>query len=157
MFPCEVGALLRNRSGAVYSRFTLPDDFREVTNTIFPGDLRTLADMRRSGAIELLAGGAEAGTVSAKMANTIETSNALQQTYQPVSLAAVRSADRARLVGRAEGCETARNKFQLSPYVHRLMRCRKLELLLIWLGPLRPSKPMVAGSSMPGSPTSFCS
>lgn len=101
MSPCEVGALLRNRSGAVYSRFTLPDDFREVANTIFPGDLRTLADMRRSGAIELLAGGAAAGTVSAKMANSIETSNSLQQTYQPVDLAAVRSADRARLVGRA--------------------------------------------------------
>ncbi|QPC93830.1 hypothetical protein [Mesorhizobium sp. INR15] len=66
--PCEVGAILRNRSGAVYSRFTMPDDFRAVSESLFPGDKRTLADMRRSGAIEALAGGAEPGTVSAKMA-----------------------------------------------------------------------------------------
>ncbi len=98
--PCDVGQLLRNRSGAAYSRFTMPDDFRAVAEMIFPGDRRTLADIRRSGAIELLAGDAAAGTVSAKMANTIETSNALQKTYQPVDLAAVRSADKARLVGR---------------------------------------------------------
>jgi hypothetical protein len=99
--PCDVGALLRNRSGAAYSRFTLPDDFRALAEMLFPGDKRTLADMRRSGALELLAGDAAPGTVSAKMANTISTSNALQKAYQPVDLAAVRSADKARLVGRA--------------------------------------------------------
>jgi len=98
--PCEVGAILRNRSGAVYSRFTLPDDFRAVCKTLFPGDKRTLADMRRSGAIEAVAGGAEPGTVSAKMANTIDTSNALHATYQPVDLASVRAADAARRLGR---------------------------------------------------------
>jgi hypothetical protein len=98
--PCEVGTILRNRSGASYSRFTMPDDFRVVTEALFPGDKRTLADMRRSGAIELLAGGAEPSMVSAKMANTIDTSNSLQRTYQPVDLAAVRAADQARLVGR---------------------------------------------------------
>jgi hypothetical protein len=98
--PCEVGAILRNRSGAVYSRFTMPDDFRAVCETLFPGDRRTLADMRRSGAIEAMAGGAQAGTVSAKMANTIDTSNALHATYQPVDLASVRSADAARRLGR---------------------------------------------------------
>lgn len=98
--PCDVGAILRNRSGAVYSRFTMPDDFRAVCETLFPGDRRTLADMRRSGAIEALAGGAEPGTVSAKMANTIDTSNALHAAYQPVDLASVRSADAARRIGR---------------------------------------------------------
>ncbi|ESY71763.1 hypothetical protein X740_33685 [Mesorhizobium sp. LNHC221B00] len=98
--PCEVGAILRNRSGAVYSRFTMPDDFRTVCESLFPGDRRTLADMRRSGAIEAMAGGALAGTVSAKMANTIDTSNALHATYQPVDLASVRSADAARRLGR---------------------------------------------------------
>lgn len=98
--PCEVGAILRNRSGAVYSRFTMPDDFRAVCETLFPGDRRTLADMRRSGAIEAVAGGAEPGMVSAKMANTIDTSNALHATYQPVDLASVRAADQARRLGR---------------------------------------------------------
>ncbi|MBZ9719138.1 hypothetical protein LB519_14915 [Mesorhizobium sp. AD1-1] len=98
--PCDVGAILRNRSGAVYSRFTMPDDFRTVCEMLFPGDRRTLADMRRSGAIEAVTGGAEPGTVSAKMANTIDTSNALHATYQPVNLASVRAADAARRLGR---------------------------------------------------------
>ena len=106
--PCDVGQLLRNRSGAPYSRFTLPDDFRAVCETLFPNDARTLADMRRSGAIELLAGGAEPSTVSAKMANTIDTSNALQATYQPVDLSAVRAADQARRLGRRRMRETER-------------------------------------------------
>lgn len=99
--PCEVGAILRNRSGAPYSRFTMPDDFRAVSEKVQPGDKRTLADMRRSGAIELLAGAATPHLISAKMANTIDTSNTLQKTYQPVDLAAVRAADEARRVGRA--------------------------------------------------------
>lgn len=104
--PTDVGAILRNRSGAVYSRFTMPDDFRAVAETLFPGDKRTLADIRRSGAIEMLAGGASPTDVSAKMANTIDTSNALQQTYQPVDLAAVRAADRSRIIGRARMRDT---------------------------------------------------
>lgn len=98
--PCSVGALLRNRSGAIYSRFTMPDDFREVCETLFPGDVRTLADMRRSGAIEARAGGADPATLSAKMANTISTSNALHAAYQPVDLQSVRQADAARRIGR---------------------------------------------------------
>lgn len=98
--PCEVGTLLRNRSGAVYSRFTMPDDFRAVCETVFPGDRRTLSDTRRSGAIEALVGSANPATLAAKMANTIDTSNAIQATYQPVDLAAVRQADEARKIGR---------------------------------------------------------
>jgi hypothetical protein len=93
-------SLLRNRSHAVYSRFTLPDDFRAVSETVFPGDRRSLADMRRSGAVEALAGSANPAVLAAKMANTIDTSNAIQSTYQPVDLAAVRAADEARRVGR---------------------------------------------------------
>lgn len=98
--PCEVGALLRNRSGAPYSRFTMPDDFRAVSETIFPADKRTLADMRRSGAMEARAGGAAPAMLAAKMANTIDTANALHAAYQPVDLASVRQADAARRIGR---------------------------------------------------------
>ncbi|WP_309086421.1 hypothetical protein [Chelativorans sp.] len=98
--PIEAGAILRNRSGAVYSRFTLPDDFRAVCETLFPGDRRSLADMRRSGAIEARAGGADPATLAAKMANTIATSNAIHAAYQPVDLEAVRLADEARRRGR---------------------------------------------------------
>lgn len=98
--PCEVGAILRNRSGAVYSRFTLPDDFGVVREAVFPGDKRTLADMRRSGAIELQAGGATPSATAAKMANSISSANAIHRAYQPVDLETVRQADAARRLGR---------------------------------------------------------
>lgn len=98
--PCDVGAILRNRSGAPYSRFTMPDDFAVVRDRVFPDDTRTLADMRRSGAIELQAGGANAQTTSAKMANSISSANSIHKTYQPVDLGTVRQADLARQIGR---------------------------------------------------------
>jgi len=98
--PCDVGALLRNRSGAVYSRFTMPDDFAVIRELCFPGDKRTLADMRRSGAIELQAGGAAPSATAAKMANSISSANAIHKTYQPVDLGTVRQADAARILGR---------------------------------------------------------
>lgn len=98
--PCEVGAFLRNRSGAPYSRFTLPDDFAVIRELCFPGDKRTLADMRRSGAIEAQAGGATPAETAAKMANSISSANAIHKTYQPVDLTAVRQADAARRRGR---------------------------------------------------------
>jgi integrase len=98
--PIDAGLLFRNRSGAPYSRFTLPDDFKAVRDAAFPKDTRTLADMRRSGAIEARAGGADPATLSAKMANNISVSNALHKAYQPVDLAAVRQADKARRQGR---------------------------------------------------------
>lgn len=98
--PCEVGAILRNRSGAVYSRYTLPDDFGMIREMTFPGDTRTLADMRRSGAIEANAGGASPSTTAAKMANSISSANAIHKTYQPVDLESVRQADEPREIGR---------------------------------------------------------
>lgn len=98
--PCDVGAILRNRSGAVYSRYTLPDDFGVVRELSFPGDKRTLADMRRSGAIEANAGGASPSNTAAKMANSISSANAIHKTYQPVDLESVRQADEARIIGR---------------------------------------------------------
>ena len=98
--PWEVGAILRNRSGAPYSRFTMPDDFAVIRDRLFPKDKRTLADMRRSGAIELQAGGALPTTTAAKMANSISSANAIHKTYQPVDLDTVRQADKARKLGR---------------------------------------------------------
>ncbi|MFS2326342.1 hypothetical protein U2P60_13165 [Brucella sp. H1_1004] len=91
---------LRNRSGTVYSRFTLPDDFVVIREKCFPGDKRTLADIRRSGAIEAQAGGATPAETAAKMVNSISSANAIHKTYQPVDLTAVRQADAARRVGR---------------------------------------------------------
>lgn len=56
--------------------------------------------MRRSGAVEAVAGAAKPGTLSAKLANSIETSNTLHKTYAPADIASVRMADEARKRGR---------------------------------------------------------
>lgn len=92
--------LFRNRSGRPYSKDTLGDDFRLIREEVFPGDLRQLQDLRRSGAVEAMAGDVEAGALAAKMANTLNQSAELQRTYLPSRLAVVRSADDARRRGR---------------------------------------------------------
>jgi hypothetical protein len=61
---------------------------------------RTLADFRRSGAVEALRGGASAEFIGNKLANDFSSSANLQRTYAPVDLAAVREADKARMKGR---------------------------------------------------------
>src|SRR5690606_41757693 len=66
-----------------YSKDTLGDDFRTVRELVFPGDTRQLLDMRRSGAVEAAAGGADPLALSAKMANSIHAASDLQQTYLP--------------------------------------------------------------------------
>ena len=49
--------IFRNRSGAAYSKDTLGDDFRDMRALVFgPDEKRTLADFRRSGTIEAIAG-----------------------------------------------------------------------------------------------------
>lgn len=88
---------LNPQAGPPYSRFTMPDDFAAIRDKVFPMDKRTLADMRRSGAIELQAGGTAPTT---KMANSISSANAIHKTYQPVDLNTVRQADAARKIGR---------------------------------------------------------
>ena len=72
-----------NRSGG--SSDTLGDDFRDVRRLVF-GDRenRTLADFRRSGAVEAIAGGAKAEELAHAMGNTLGASNAL---YAPGDLA----------------------------------------------------------------------
>ena len=52
-----VGPIFRNRSGRPYSKDTLGDDFRDVRALVFGAkENRTLADFRRSGSVEALAG-----------------------------------------------------------------------------------------------------
>jgi hypothetical protein len=70
--------IFRNRSGAPYSKDTLGDDFRAVRAATFgDGERRTLADFRRSGAVEAIAGDATAPALAHAMGNTLATSNAL--------------------------------------------------------------------------------
>jgi hypothetical protein len=71
-----------------------------VRAAVAPGDLRQLRDMRRSGVMEAFAGGGEARDVSEKFGNSIDRSNFLFKTYNPVDLEKVRQTDAARLEGR---------------------------------------------------------
>jgi hypothetical protein len=101
------GYIFRNRSGRPYSRDTLGDDFRDVRRMLF-GDReqRTLADFRRSGAIEAIAGGAKAEELAHAMGNTLGASNALFATYVPVNVATLRTVLEARRRGRSKLRET---------------------------------------------------
>ena len=93
--------VFRNRSGAPYSSDTLGDDFRDVRRALF-GDResRTLADFRRSGAVEAIAGNASAAQLAHAMGNTLSTSNSLFATYVPVNMTSIRAVMDARRVGR---------------------------------------------------------
>ncbi len=85
-----------------YTKDKLGKDFATVRALVFGAtERRQLADMRRSGTVEAFAGGASAGSVSTKMANTLSASSRLQKTYNPVEVATVRQVDNARTVGRA--------------------------------------------------------
>jgi hypothetical protein len=91
---------IRDRFGKPYTKDALGDDFRTVRNALFPGDDRTLLDMRRTGTVEAAAGGATPSDLSAKSGNTIGQSSKLHETYNPVQLVAVQRADEARSRGR---------------------------------------------------------
>lgn len=91
----------RPRAGVPYSKDALVADFADLRRLVFGADeRRRLMDMRRSGAREANAGEVAMTALAAKMGNSIDTSKALQRTYMPVNLAAVRAADEARRKGR---------------------------------------------------------
>jgi hypothetical protein len=95
--------IFRNRSRAPYSSDTLGDDFRDVRRLVF-GDRegRTLADFRRSGAVEAIAGGAKPAELAHAMGNTLSASNALFATYVPINQATLQTVLEARRRGRAK-------------------------------------------------------
>jgi len=100
--PLPDAPLLRNRSQAAYSKETLNKDFAKVRAAVFgTAESRKIMDMRRSGAVEAMAGQVDDAALAAKMANTIDQSRELQRTYLPVDHASVARADEARLRGRA--------------------------------------------------------
>ena len=99
--PSFTEPFIQNRAGAAYRRDTLARVFRIVRRAVFgANECRTIADMRRSGAVEAVAGSVSNFALSSKMANTISSSNQLAKTYAPVDIAAVRVADAARRIGR---------------------------------------------------------
>jgi integrase len=95
--------IFRNRSGTPYSSDTLGDDFRDVRRRLFgEREGRTLADFRRSGAVEAIAGGAKAEELAHAMGNTLSASNALFATYVPVNQATLQTVLEARRRGRSK-------------------------------------------------------
>jgi hypothetical protein len=91
----------RPRLGVPYTSDTLGDDFRDLRRAVFgPTETRKLLDMRRSGAVESLAGGASAEAISAKLANSLDKNKELQRTYLPVDPATIQTVDEARKRGR---------------------------------------------------------
>ncbi|MBV8798705.1 MAG: hypothetical protein JO208_02680, partial [Alphaproteobacteria bacterium] len=85
--------LFRSQGGTAFDEFTMSKAFARVRERVFPGDRRTMLDMRRSGAVEAMAGSVDPGALGAKMANSISTARDLQDTYLPVDEATVRRAD----------------------------------------------------------------
>jgi len=114
--PMAAVPVFSNRSGRPYSKDTLGDDFRDVRTKLFGhGEKRQIADFRRSGATEALAGNVPPAKLASKMANTISESNRLFATYDPVQLADVREADAHRMVGRTKLREQSRGESSRTP------------------------------------------
>ncbi len=92
--------IFRTRRGAAYTKNSLAEDFRDIRKLVFPGDSRTLADSRRSGALEAAAGQVDPKALSDVMANDIDKSRFLQKTYQPAQIATAATVWDAGLRGR---------------------------------------------------------
>jgi hypothetical protein len=89
--------IFRNRSGAPYGKDTLGDDFRVVRIDLYgPDEKRTLADFRRSGGIEAVAGEAPATALAQTMGNTLDRCHALFRTYCPVNVVSLQTVAEAR-------------------------------------------------------------
>lgn len=91
----------RPRIGTPYTKDSLVSDFAKARRLAFgPDENRKLMDMRRSGAVEAMAGGASAEAMSAKLANSMDRNKALWRTYLPVDSVTVQGVDEARRRGR---------------------------------------------------------
>ncbi|MFC3693369.1 hypothetical protein [Chenggangzhangella methanolivorans] len=84
-----------------FTKDKLAEDFREVRTAVFgAAENRKMSDMRRSGAVEAIAGDTTAEKLSRAMGNTLSNSNQLFETYAPIELAPLRDVAKARIKGR---------------------------------------------------------
>lgn len=84
-----------------YTSDILSKDFRLIRSLEFgEAENRTLADFRRSGAVEAIAGDATPAALSHAMGNTLSASNALFATYVPINAASLKAVKEARRKGR---------------------------------------------------------
>jgi hypothetical protein len=81
--------------------------------------------MRRSAAIEAVAGRVDKGALATKMANGIDQVGFLWRTYVPVDLAAVRAADEARMRGRKAMRENEKRTGVVTPEAWRVVTPKK--------------------------------
>ncbi len=105
--------IFRNEGGTAYSKDTLCRSFRKNLRKVFPGDKRKLIDFRRSGAVEAQAGQVDPLALATKMANSINHSKVLQDTYLPKRATTVRLAD-GSVAGRRYGRTKRDEKLQLA-------------------------------------------
>ena len=92
--------MFRTRRGAVYTKNSLAEDFRDIRKLVFPGDARVISDIRRSGSLEAAAGAADPKALSDALGNSLSQSKALQRTYTPSQIATVTQIPKARRRGR---------------------------------------------------------
>ena len=85
-----------------YTSDILSKDFRLIRSLEFgERENRTLADFRRSGAVEAIAGDATPAALAHAMGNTLHASNALFATYVPINPSSLKAVMEARRKGRA--------------------------------------------------------
>jgi hypothetical protein len=85
-----------------YTSDILSKDFRLIRSLEFgERENRTLADFRRSGAVEAIAGEAMPAALAHAMGNTLSASNALFATYVPINASSLKAVMEARRKGRA--------------------------------------------------------
>jgi hypothetical protein len=95
--------IFRNRSGAPTPATPWAMTFETFRLAVFgEHEKRRLADFRRSGAHEAIAGDATPAALAHAMGNTLSASNALFATYCPVNLTTIRSVMEARRRGRTK-------------------------------------------------------
>jgi hypothetical protein len=109
----SVGAREKGTRSETWQRTPLTDRRKASASKYRPKKSEEYQDMRRSGAVEAVRGDAAPTKLSAKMANTISSSNRLHRTYVPVDVAAVRDVDDARAIGRVRERSKAK-KLQLA-------------------------------------------
>jgi hypothetical protein len=86
-----------------YTGDILSKDFRMIRSLEFgERENRTLADFRRSGAVEAIAGDATPAALAHAMGNTLHASNALFATYVPVNASSLKAVMEARRRGRSK-------------------------------------------------------
>lgn len=100
----EVGTVLLMRNGEPYrSSKRSEKDYRAVRVAAFGKDeRRQFMDIRRSGNVEADAAGADKATMAKLLANNIDKSKFLEETYTPPTVAKAREVAKMRVDGRAK-------------------------------------------------------